>query len=364
VFFKNLLKKNILQKLLTEFRTTALIAKASLSGFRVSSRQLAPHALTAYSEERVYDLTNLQLRRAICPIHLVAFPFGQGALNSEPVIAAVVVAKGRIEYHSKVFSRETLIEVHRQRDKPCIEINTPVYLMPYNTNHFGHFTGECLGALIYFSEILKDNNRKIQFICPEPISRFVHKHADLRKINQIDSLTLQNNNLVFNDAIVLPRLTAWQNMTLCIDIVRDLPIHKDLKYERIFLTSERLDRIHNLEEVQEFLERKGFQVLNPKNYSFEETLILLRDAELVITEAGSITHNILLSRNKPYHVLVSENAKQMSVAELTGGGVFNMFRIRNARHHYFKPLASGGSHHAYANSIVVDIGRLRAEFGW
>jgi len=364
MFFSHLRKRKILQKLITEVRTIALVIKAMLSGFSISTKQSAPHALTAYSDERVYDLTSLQLSRAACPVRLVAFPFGQGSLKSEPVIAAFVVAKGRIEYHSREFSRATLIEVYRQRHKPCIEINDPVYLMPYNTNHFGHFTGECLGALIYFSNILNDTNRRIQFICPKPLLNSIIKYCDSKKINQIASLTLQDNNFIFNDAIILPRLTAWQNMSLCIDIFRDLPAYKTPKYDRIFLTSERPNRIVNLDEVKFFLKQKGFQILNPKDYSFEETLILLRDAELVVTEAGSITHNILLSRSKPYHVLVSENAQNMSVVELSGGGVFNMIRILNAKYHYCKPLATGGSHHAYAHAIIVDIDKLRTEIGW
>jgi hypothetical protein len=66
----------------------------------------------------------------------------------------------------------------------------------------------------------------------------------------------------------------------------------------------------------------------------------------------------------PFHILVSENAKNMNAAELAGGGVYNLTRVFNTKYHYCKPGVGVNSHHAYSNALVVDIDKLMAEIEW
>jgi hypothetical protein len=335
--------------------------RACLSGYRLFLPRANACAKVVFGNQPIYDLTNLQCVTSGTEIKLTAFPFGADLNDHEPSLAAVTVNRGRIEHYTPVFSQDLLMAAYAQRKKPLILIRDPVFLLPYNTNHFGHFTGECIGALIYFSRVLQGADRKIQMLSPASLDKAILRHGNPQTLVKLDPLKLASHNLIFKDAVLLPRLTPWQNLALSTEIFGNLPATAVKSQDRIFLTSERNSRIANIEALKSFLVDEGFYILNPQNHDFEDTLTLVRDADLLLTEAGSITHNILLARTKPYHCLISDQALQLSTKDFIGGGVFNTFKTYNTRYHYFKATGAFGAHHPYSNQIEVDIARLKTE---
>ena len=333
---------------------------AFLLGYKISLPKVGIGAQTIFSDQPIYDLANVKLEQVGSVIEVRAFPFGSSYSEEEPSVMASTVRNGFIQHYTPVFSTQLLLSVYSQRKKNNIEIDQPVYLLPYNTNHFGHFTGECLGSLIYFSQRLKDKTRKIQFLSPSVLDSTIYKYGNNSSLNKLDPLTLLQNNVFFNDAILLPRLAPWQNLALCTEIFSNLPCAAH-KLNKIFLTSERADRIVNIDALKEFLVDKGFYILNPKNHTFEDTLTLIQNADTLITEVGSIMLNIFIGRHKPYHCLLSENASKMSREDFIGGGIFNAFKLYSATLHYCKPVGTLGIHHPYSNQIEVNITQLQVE---
>ena len=222
------------------------------------------------------------------------------------------------------------------------------------------FTGECLGALIYFSSRLKENGRKLQLIAPSMLHATLYKYGNADNLNALDPLTLSQNNILFTDAILLPRLAPWQNLALCSEIFCALPCISQNRH-KVFLTSERADRISNIAIVKKYLIEKGFYILNPRDHDFLDTLALVQNADILLTESVSIMLNILISRFKPYHCLLSETATEMSSENFIGGGIFNTFKLYNASIHYCKSIGTLGSHHPYSNQIEVDLSKLQIE---
>jgi hypothetical protein len=353
---------NYLRRLKLVIRDVLIRSLLFSLGYRLSLPKIARGSKTAFGLLPIYDLANIRLEKASSAIELRTFTFGAPLSDQEPSVAAVTLMDKSLQHYTSVFAKPLLLAAYSQRKKKLVEVDKPVYLLPYNTNHFGHFTGECLGSLIYFSHKLKDNNRTIQFLAPSTLCATIYKFGNANCLALLDPLTLLQNNILFKDAILLPRLTPWQNLALCAEIFCDLPSIKR-KQHKVFLTSERSDRIVNIAELKRYLVGKGFYVLNPRDHEFLDTLALVQNAETLITEAGSIMLNIFISRHKPYHCLVSENAKNMSDEDFIGGGVFNAFKLYSASLHYCRPVGTLGMHHPYSNQIEVNITQLQVEMG-
>ena len=108
-----------------------------------------------------------------------------------------------------------------------------------------------------------------------------------------------------------------------------------------------------------FLRSENVYILNPKNHGFEATLAILRDAQVVISENGSITHNILIGRNKPFYVLSAPGWNQLSASEFAGGGIYNAYKDYLSHDIECRPSKTE-SHHPFSTSITVDLADLKA----
>ena len=70
------------------------------------------------------------------------------------------------------------------------------------------------------------------------------------------------NNIEFTKSQIFPKLSVYQNYTLTKNILASL-IENSKYNKKVFLTSERKDRIINIEEIIGFF-KKNFLILNPK----------------------------------------------------------------------------------------------------
>jgi hypothetical protein len=88
----------------------------------------------------------------------------------------------------------------------------------------------------------------------------------------------------------------------------------------------------------------------------------LRDADLVISENGSITHNILISRNKPFYALCALGWNRLSPSEFASGGIFNSYKSYLANHIECQSTNTQ-SHHLFSGQLMVDLEKLKKVIG-
>ena len=124
------------------------------------------------------------------------------------------------------------------------------------------------------------------------------------------------------------------------------------KYSKVFLTSERPDRIANINEVINQARNSQWQILNPLKNNLIKTLSVIRYADTLISENGSILFNCFLSRNKPYRVLTSSRSREYSTIFYEGGYTYNKYHESIIMYIYCSNTIA--SHHPYSDRIIVD----------
>lgn len=87
-------------------------------------------------------------------------------------------------------------------------------------------------------------------------------------------------------------------------------LRSDRKYERIYIKrSERTGRfILNCDEIENFLKKNNFVIINPDNCSFEEQIIVFRNSKYIIGAHGAgLTNLIFAYKNNPRILEISPN---------------------------------------------------------
>ena len=307
----------------------------------------------------IFDLNQVCIPEQGARIELRSFAFGPTHSPDNPSLACLAL-QNNIGYHyTHHFLGDMRGSLKQQGSKPTIVIDEPALLLPYYTTHFGHFTGDCLGAIIALSKLAPTENRKLFFIAPNQYDEIINRYGKQSRLQKIDSQQAFTHNVIFSNACLLPRISPWQNLSLCSQIFWEASSSLPTKPQKVFLTSGRSERIENIEEVISFLRSENVYILNPKNHGFEATLAILRDAQVVISENGSITHNILIGRNKPFYVLSAPGWNQLSASEFAGGGIYNAYKDYLSHDIECRPSKTE-SHHPFSTSITVDLADLKA----
>ena len=126
---------------------------------------------------------------------------------------------------------------------------------------------------------------------------------------------------------------------------------------RVFLTSQRTNRIINSEELCTYLHANGWEILNPYETESKRVLEKIANADSLLCENGSILFNCFLARSKPYWVFCSQRSTHsLEGAMWAGGGIYNHFHKDLLS--YFPCKAIAEAPHPYSDAIAVDIGDL------
>ncbi|WP_323482972.1 glycosyltransferase 61 family protein [Polynucleobacter sp. MG-28-Ekke-A2] len=339
---------------------TGLKKRLEVFQFKESITGLA-ECRTTFIPVAIFDLLNLQIADAGKRVELRSFNFGDSTDLTNPSIATVALEDSMGFHNTASFLKDMRGNVKHQRNKPCITVDEPAVLLPYYTTHFGHFSGDCLGAIIALSKAKLPSKRKLFYIAPNSFDHVITKYGNPERLQKIDSKLALENNLIFTNACQFPRMSSWQNLSLCTQIFGEtkasLPAD-NTSFKKVFLTSGRSERIANIDEVIEFVKGEGFYICRPDQITFEQCLTILREADLVVSENGSITHNILIARNKPFYILSSKGWDQLSQEEFAGGGIYNAFKAYLTK--YIECKTTGlPSHHHFSSQIIVDLGDIK-----
>tara|TARA_Y100000992_G_C21264285_1_gene493062 strand:- start:634 stop:1710 length:1077 start_codon:yes stop_codon:yes gene_type:complete len=193
--------------------------------------------------------------------------------------------------------------------------NKKIFIFPYYSNQFGHFLGENFGGVLFFLNFLKQRNKKEKLLIIPPSKNWKSYFQKNYKNNCLffSNKFFIKNNIEFTNSQILPKFSVYQNYTIAKNILSSRIENYDYKEKKVFLTSERVEKIINITELIIFLKKKNFLILNPRKTNIDKLFKILNSAKIVISEFASISHNIHISRNKPYFLLMSNDDKKKNL---------------------------------------------------
>ena len=212
-------------------------------------------------------------------------------------------------------------------NKPGRVYKHKVYLLPYYHNQAGHFMAEVLGSMLFFLELLKkrDLNEKLLIICPSKKWEYFFKKLYSKNAIFFSDTFLLKKNTFFEKSQILPKFHPYQNYIVSKNILNPRIENTKFKNKKVFLTSERVERISNIKEVINYLKKKNFIIINPKKFHVLNLFRILNSAKIVISEHASISHNIHIARNKPYYLLLPQTFKTINKKWYRITSIFNNF---------------------------------------
>lgn len=311
---------------------------------------------------------------------VVSHRYRQSSVLHYPSIESWTLVNGVSCSQAPAYRRIQFHTIRKALKAPRRQLMGAYAVFPHLTSHFGHWVGDQLGAILWFASNpqVTAGGRRLLVTAPSPA------WADaLQQLCPSGSLAcftpqqLLEANLELPDALLLPRLSSWQNLTLARDLLqcaltagsaqpecRDAPSPVD---ERLFLCSRRSDRIVNLDEVCAVFERNGYVVLDPTGLPSLPLLRRLREAPQVWSEHGSMVLNLLICRSLPYRLLTLDpfHARVFPPAlTVLGGGLYNNLQRGLQQPFPCAPADLSSSLdrrlHPYQRQLRVDLNALEA----
>ena len=273
----------------------------------------------------------------------------------------------RIQFH-------TIRKQLKKREQPLAGAYA---VFPHLTSHFGHWVGDQLGAFLWYSRQLQSlpDPPRLLAIAPSP-----DWATFLTELCPKDSLVLMTPqqylevNWVLERAMLLPRMSPWQNLSLLRDCLSasvlgfDLAFSESGRPERIFLCSQRQERILNLDAVSGLFRDHGYVVLDPTSITPHQLLLRLRQASTLWCEQGSMVMNALLARDRPYRLLELDPLHSSCYPrglQMLGGGIYNSFHLGLITPFFCQPAIHSDrlnrELHPYQRQLVVDLAALEQE---
>ena len=341
------------------------VADTGLIGYRHRLQPQGFQVQQAVAQQWVLDLDRLQLPEP-CAVDWVSHPYRQSDLPDYPCIETWAIRAGASVSQAAAYRRIQFHSIRKARRKPSRLVQDPLAVLPHLTSHFGHWVGDHFGALLWFARnrSWSDSGRCLLAMAPS-------KHwADLlQSLCPPDSLRLvtpsqwNTENWHCSNAVVLPRLSSWQNLALARDALAPaLEETSERPREKLFLCSMRSARIANLDEVCRCFVRYGYSVVNPVDRPVLPLLQRLRQATELWCEHGSMVLNLLLCRTQPYRLFeldpVATSNYSLGLTAL-GGSSYNAFQRGLYEPFYCLPAVQDDDRvHPYQRQLWVDVSVL------
>ena len=310
-------------------------------------------------------------------VRLVSHAYRSSSIAEYPCIETWAIEKGVSRGQAAPYRRIQFHTIRKQLSKPIQSLEGSYAVFPHLTSHFGHWVGDQLGAYLWYAHQLQALPEPPRLIAIAPSRSWAELLIDLCPADSLWVMTPQkllNANWVLQRAIMLPRMSPWQNLSLLRDCLSpsllrsEAPLTGSLGPSRIFLCSKRHERIANLEAVEDLFREYSYSVLNPTAHSPLTLLRWIRQASSLWCEQGSMVMNALLSRDRPYRLLELSplnSSRYPSDLQMLGGGVYNSFHLGLIKPFYCQPAVDSArldrQIHPYQRQLVVDLAALRQE---
>ena len=275
-----------------------------------------------------------------------------------PVIESFLKQNGKTFAVEEVWRSAQSYKINQQIKKSKVFMEEEVFLLPYYTSHFGHFTGDVLGSMIFFLNKFKNSKCKLLVITPSKYwdSFFIKNFKD--RIVLKTPLDLVKNNYDFKNSYVLPRFSTFQNIVYARNYFLSKSLNKT-QIKKIFITTSRDSRISNIKELIFFLQQENFEVINPINLSIDNLSEKIRNSEILISEKASVYNNALLFRDKPFFLLSSKNEINLEKKFFIGAGIYKTFLHGIIKEIFFEDDPRFQKEKPFKNRIKVDINLLK-----
>ena len=319
----------------------------------------------------------LVLSSYVDDVWLVSHAYRSSSIAHYPCIETWALTNGISRCQAVPYRRIQFHTIRKQVNKPTQSLEGSYAVFPHLTSHFGHWVGDQLGAFLWYAHQLQTLSAPPRLIAIAPSPSWAEFLIELCPKESLLVMTPQQfleANWILQRAIVLPRMSPWQNLSLLRDCLSpallrsEEPLSKSSSPRRIFLCSQRQERIANLDAVQDLFRDHGYAVLNPTSHPPQQLLRWIRQASSLWCEQGSMVMNALLSRDRPYRLLELDpliSSRYPRELQMLGGGVYNSFHLGLIHPFYCQP----GVHsarldrqlHPYQRQLVVDLDALRQE---
>ena len=310
-------------------------------------------------------------------VRLVSHAYRSSSIPDYPCIEAWALVDGKTRGQASAYRRIQFHTIRKQLKKREQPLAGAYAVFPHLTSHFGHWVGDQLGAFLWYScrlQSLPDPPRLLA-IAPSPCWA-----TFLTELCPKDSLVLMTPqqylevNWLLERALLLPRMSPWQNLSLLRDCLSasmpsfDSSFSESGRPEQIFLCSQRQERILNLDAVVGLFQHHGYVVLDPTSITPHHLLLRLRQASALWCEQGSMVMNALLARDRPYRLLELDPLHSSCYPrglQMLGGGIYNSFHLGLITPFFCEPAIH--SHrlnrelHPYQRQLVVDLDALDQE---
>jgi len=223
-----------------------------------------------------------------------------------PLIESWLKIKNRTYSPNDFFINEQFKNIYSNVKKKKIIYNKRTYVLPYYTSVFGHFAGDILGGVLYYLKF-KINEDKLALITPSKQWDDFLEEIFPNKIHFISPKIALQNNIIFSNSLILPRINTVQNYVLAKNILNNYLTNNTEFSKNIFLTTGRDMRIVNIDEVINFFQKINYEIVYPDKIPIKELLLKIKYSKILVSEKASIINNIHLCRNNSYYILSSKN---------------------------------------------------------
>jgi hypothetical protein len=314
-----------------------------------------------FADFTIIDLNkNLQSNKNIANLYSYEFESGVASSKEYPCIESWVEVQNNSYSVNNIFLYEQYKKIRSSKNKKKLSINENIYLLPYYTSHFGHFAGDLLGQILYYVNFMPEinNQNKLFVITPSKewddfLIKFSKNNIAIYKPNAI-----LESNYLFKNSIILPRISSVQNYLLAKNILSTKIKKNKNSPKKVFLTSEREDRISNIYELKKKLEDSGFILVNPKNFKVLDLLTIIKSADILISEKASILNNVHLVRDEKYYLLSSITEKILNKKLFYGAGIYKEFHRGLFEEIYCEDDPTNQDVRAFKKRIKVDVNSL------
>jgi hypothetical protein len=310
-------------------------------------------------------------------VRLVSHAYRSSSIPDYPCIEAWALVDGKTRGQASAYRRIQFHTIRKQLKKREQPLAGAYAVFPHLTSHFGHWVGDQLGAFLWYARQLQSlpDPPRLLAIAPSP-----DWATFLSELCPKDSLVLMTPqqylevNWVLEGAMLLPRMSPWQNLSLLRDCLSAsmpgfAPFCSDSpRPERIFLCSQRQERILNLDAVAGLFRDHGYVVLDPTSITPQQLLLRLRQASTLWCEQGSMVMNALLARDRPYRLLELDplhSSYYPRELQMLGGGIYNSFHLGLITPFFCQPAIHSDrlnrELHPYQRQLVVDLAALKQE---
>ena len=310
-------------------------------------------------------------------VRLVSHAYRSSSIPDYPCIEAWALVNGISRGQASAYRRIQFHTIRKQLKKREQPLAGAYAVFPHLTSHFGHWVGDQLGAFLWYARQLQSLPEPPQLLAIAPSPDWATFLTELCPKDSLVLMTPQQYlevNWVLERAMLLPRMSPWQNLSLLRDCLSAsmpgfAPFCSDSpRQERIFLCSQRQERILNLDAVAGLFRDHGYVVLDPTSITPQQLLLRLRQASTLWCEQGSMVMNALLARDRPYRLLELDPLHSSCYPrglQMLGGGIYNSFHLGLITPFFCQPAVHSGrlnrELHPYQRQLVVDLEALEQQ---